>query len=181
MLYIFSHSIPALLSLHFEFRSYWPLSVSFRLSDDQMYNMTFRVKRKLSSGGIATGALAYKLNIHTSFLCTLRILHVLAFYPKSEIVSIQHFSLLFFRLGAGRGCSWADSGTGRVYCQQCCRGAHQSWQSYFYWQWKWCGWLERFLISLLMTVLGSECGKQAEGFSRPDGLFETNTCLFDVE
>ena len=186
MLYIFSHSIPALLSLHFEFRSNWPLSVSFRLSDDQMYNMTFRVKRKLSSGGIATGALAYKLNIHTSFLCTLRILHVLAFYPKSEIVSIQHFSLLFFRLGAGRGCSWADSGTGRVYCQQCRRGALQ----YDYLTimnilvlpiWKWCGWLERFLISLLMTVLGSECGKQAEGLSRPDGLFETNTCLFDVE
>ena len=131
MLYIFSHSIPALLSLHFEFRSNWPLSVSFRLSDDQMYNMTFRVKRKLSSGGIATGALAYKLNIHTSFLCTLRILHVLAFYPKSEIVSIQHFSLLFFRLGAGRGCSRADSGPGRVYCQQCCRGALQ-WLSYYH-------------------------------------------------
>ena len=37
------------------------------------------------------------------------------------------------------------------------------------------------LISLLMTVLGGECGKQAAGLSRPDGLFETNTCLFDVE
>ena len=182
MSYILSHFIHAVLGLQFELRSNWPIPVSFSLSDDQISRMgTFSAKRTLSSGGIATGALAYKLNIHTSFLCTLRILHVLAFYPKSEIVSIQHFSLLFFRLGAGRGCSWADSGTGRVYCQQCCRGAHQSWQSYFYWQWKWCGWLERFLISLLMTVLGSECGKQEEGLSRPDGLFETNTCLFDVE
>ena len=123
------------------------------------------------------GALTFFVHLpHISCLCI---------YPKSEVVITKQntFHFCYFRLGAGRGCSWADSGTGRVYCQQCCRGAHYHtiMNILVLTTWKWCGWLERFLISLLMTVLGSECGEQAGGLSRPDGLFETNTWLLNVE
>ena len=123
MSYIFSHSIHAVLGLHFEFRSNWPISVSFSLSDDQISRMgSFSAKRSLSCGGIATaliikrpkafwntislsstyaesrqiiGALAYNLNIHISFFVHIPHISCFGIYPKSEVVIIKQNTLHF--------------------------------------------------------------------------------------
>ena len=212
MSYIFSHSIPAVL----EFRSNWPISVSFSLSDDQISRMgSFSAKRSLSCGGIATalmikrpkafwntislfstyaestqiiGALAYKLNIHISFFVHLVHISCFGIYPKSEVVIIKQNTLHFcFFLdwalgGAALGLTVAlVEFIANSVVEVPTNDYHTIMNILVLTIWKWCGLLERFLISLLMTLLGSECGEQAEGLSRPDGLFETNTCLFDVE